>query len=84
MTTNPSSRSYDIEKQYPQHPTHFHHLFLATMSWYVLGHIDVKEFLQKAEEDDSYWEKHNKRFCEAAGQITTVVSILVCPILFPE
>lgn len=77
MMTNPPR---DIEKQGPQHPNRFHHLFLATMGWYALGHIDVKEFLQKAE-DDSYWGKHNERFCEAAGQITTAVRRLVFPIL---
>ncbi|OJA14416.1 hypothetical protein AZE42_07673 [Rhizopogon vesiculosus] len=51
-----------------------HHLFLATMGWYVLGHIHVEEFLWDVEMN---WEKHNARFREAVSQITTAQGLVL-------
>ncbi|OAX33677.1 hypothetical protein K503DRAFT_504578 [Rhizopogon vinicolor AM-OR11-026] len=84
MTINlhsPSRRSGDIENQH-QFPSpsstgingRLHLLFLATMSWYGLGHIHVEEFLRDVEMN---WEKHNARFREAIGQITTAQGLVL-------
>jgi hypothetical protein len=59
----------------------FCRLFLATMGWYVLGQIDIKDFLDDVERSGD-WEKHNARFRDAVCQINTAVSIDLIPALF--
>jgi len=86
---SPSRRPGDVENQL-QFPFgispsstginhRLHLLFLTTMGWYVLGHIDVEEFLWDMETN---WEKHNTRFREAVSQITTADWSLVCVLHF--
>jgi hypothetical protein len=51
------------------------------MGWYVLGQIDIKDFLDDVERSGD-WEKHNARFRDAVCQINTAVSIDLIPALF--
>lgn len=89
---SPSRYLGDVEKQQLQHclwrlphllsyrlpsgiDDRFYRLFMSVMGWFVLGHVDAKKFLEGVEKNDD-WEKHNARFRDAVGQITTAVSVL--------